>query len=373
MNTKWKIGEYAGIGVFVHWSFLIIPALIGFSKLADGGLLAAFWAVLSVLAVFGCVVLHEFGHALTARQFGVGTRDITLYPIGGVATLESMPRRPLHEFLIAVAGPAVNVVIAAALAAGFFLLGSSPGLPSLNLGMHAFLNNLMWTNVVLVVFNMLPAFPMDGGRVLRATLAAVMSYRQATQIAVGVGQAMAVLLAVTGVFFLNNWTLVLIAGFVVLAGRAEARNVQLHDRQAGGWRPGMGTGQRCVGDVMLTQFNVLPAAATLREVSQYYASGQTEFPVIDGNRLVGMMSRADAESAGAQYGDSLLVSNVMERNFPIVAAADSLQHAGQIVQHTRCLGVPVVSVGRLVGVLLVSSLPVAPAGNGPVIDAVSWR
>ena len=213
---KWKLGTLAGIGVYLHWSFWLLPAWILFS---GSGLTGALGSVLFVFAIFGCVVLHELGHALMARHYGIGTRDITLYPIGGVASLMRMPRRPSQELAIALAGPAVNVVIAGLLFAVLIVVGiGSQGLV-FNIAGGSFLINLLAVNIALVVFNMLPAFPMDGGRVLRAFLAMRKPYLRATEIAVRVGQVVAILLGLLGL--MSGGTLIFIAMFVFLAAQAE--------------------------------------------------------------------------------------------------------------------------------------------------------
>jgi Zn-dependent protease len=187
-------------------------------------------AVVFVFAVFGCVVLHELGHALMARQFRIGTHDITLYPIGGVASLTSIPSRPSQELAIALAGPAVNVAIAAALFAGAIMTGVGGPTAIGSLIGGSFLISLAWVNVALVAFNLLPAFPMDGGRVLRAFLAMRIPYVRATTIAARVGQAIAVLLALVGLF--SSVTLVLVALFVFLAAQAELTMARM---RATGW------------------------------------------------------------------------------------------------------------------------------------------
>lgn len=230
MSPSWKLGNAFGIGVYVHWTFLLLPAWVLFSNLGLGGLGMALYAVTLVLAVFGCVVLHELGHALTARRFGIRTHDITLYPIGGVARLERMSEKPWEEFWIAVAGPAVNVLIAALL--GIFLslsgvLASLVTLPLLGLG---FLYHLMIINVVLVAFNLLPAFPMDGGRVLRSLLALRLGQLRATQFAVGIGVVMAVLMGLAGALLFQSPMMVLAAAFVYLAGQQEL--AALYQREA---------------------------------------------------------------------------------------------------------------------------------------------
>jgi Zn-dependent protease len=221
MGHAWKIGRIADIDIFIHWSFLLLPALVALESLVGGGTVASFFgSVVFLLAVFGCVVLHELGHALMARHFGIGTRGITLLPIGGVAQLERMPKAPLQELAIAAAGPAVNVVIAVSLIAGLILGGGSVAATMGTTWGTSFIGNLIWVNLILVLFNALPAFPLDGGRVLRALLALAVPHIQATRLAAGVGQVFAVGLAIIGL--LTNWMLMLVALFVFFAARQEA-------------------------------------------------------------------------------------------------------------------------------------------------------
>jgi Zn-dependent protease len=234
MLRSWKLGTAFGIGIYVHWSFLLLPALVLFSNLGLGGVGLAVYALTVLFAVFGCVVLHELGHALAARHFGIRTRDITLYPIGGVARLERMSEKPWEEFWIAVAGPAVNVLIAGLLLGLLVLaemLGQVVALPALAI---TFVFQLMLINVFLVLFNLLPAFPMDGGRVLRSLLALRMGQLRATEVAVNVGMVMAVLMglaALMGVPFLNSMTVIIIAVFVFLAGQQELAVLRYREAQ----------------------------------------------------------------------------------------------------------------------------------------------
>jgi Zn-dependent protease len=227
MGRSWKLGTAFGIGLYVHWSFLLAPALVLMNNW-DRGLEAAALAVGVILAVFGCVLLHELGHALMARRFGIDTRDITLYPIGGVARLERMSDSPGEELAIAVAGPAVNVVIAAGLYAGMALAGIAPSLALMQYGSFGdlFLINLFAANIALVVFNMIPAFPMDGGRVLRSLLALGMPRLRATELAVKVGMVFSVLFIFGGLFLLGSPMLSLVGLFVFLAGQQELAMVR---------------------------------------------------------------------------------------------------------------------------------------------------
>jgi len=227
MRGAWQIGRFAGILVQVHWTFALLIGWVVMIHLRDGGGVSdALRGVALTLAVFTCVVLHEFGHALTARRYGIGTRDITLLPIGGVARLARMPEDPRQELLVAAAGPAVNVILAAGLAGVLVLSGRYAPVTDMTLVGARFLDQLLVINVVLVVFNLLPAFPMDGGRVLRALLALRWPYLQATRWAASAGQAIAVALGFAGVL-LRSPFLVLIALFVFSGARAEARGVEL--------------------------------------------------------------------------------------------------------------------------------------------------
>lgn len=229
MFQSLKLGKVFGIDLFIHGTFWLLPLFVLFSSLSSGdGLAETGTEVALVLAVFACVALHEFGHALAARGYGIRTRDITLYPIGGVASLERMPERPGREIAIALAGPAVNFVIAAAIFAGF--LGSvllAPGSVSERLtGPQEFAARLMWANLILGTFNLLPCFPMDGGRVLRAILATRLSRLRATEIAAKVGSVVAGGFVVAGLAF-GHFGLIGVAIVVWLLGQAELAGVRM--------------------------------------------------------------------------------------------------------------------------------------------------
>ena len=215
----WKLGKILDIEVSLHWSLLLLIGWTGLTAPTGG----AFGAIAFISAIFGCVLLHELGHSMAARQFGIETSSIVLLPIGGIATLERMPRKPQQELWIAVAGPLVNVVIAATLLLSMgFIQAVAPS-------MVGWFKHLLIANVGLVVFNMLPAFPMDGGRVLRAVLAAFTDYCSATRIAVRVGQGVAILFVIAAFYNLNP-LLLLIAAFVGLAAQAELRQVLAESR-----------------------------------------------------------------------------------------------------------------------------------------------
>lgn len=292
MNWSWHIGKIAGIDIKIHLTFFFILIWFGLSAYMNGGsLTAAMTNVLLILALFLCVILHEFGHALTARLFGITTRDITLLPIGGVARLESMPEDPKEELLVSAAGPAVNVVISAGLFTGLLLSGFfSQTLDA------ALLNNfwlqLLVANVTLVLFNLIPAFPMDGGRVLRSILAMRMDSVKATRIAANIGRGLAILMGIAG-FFVNPW-LVLTAIFVWTGAGAEANAVEVKAGLKG----------LVVRDALVSQFYQVEANQPLSDVFQLaMATGQNYFPVISNGNFLGIIRRVDLMKAIDRLGN----------------------------------------------------------------------
>lgn len=242
MLRSWKLGTAFGIGVYVHWTFLLLLGFVVAGEVSAGDYATAAFEAGLVLAIFGCVTLHELGHALMARVYGIGTRDITLYPIGGVARVERLSERPVEEFWIALAGPAVNLVIAGVLALVLRLQGLfGPASLLASWTQSSFLRALMVSNLVLMSFNLLPVFPSDGGRILRALLATRLGGLRATRLAASIGAGLAGFLFLGGLFpqallrpiapgifgdAESLPTLMLVAGFLFLAGRQELAAVE---------------------------------------------------------------------------------------------------------------------------------------------------
>jgi Zn-dependent protease/CBS domain-containing protein len=349
MGSALRIGRIAGIDVYLHWTFgLLIAWAIGYYVLGGADAPTTVAGVTLILAVFGCVVLHELGHALMARRFGVPTKDITLYPIGGVARLQRIPEHPTQELLVALAGPAVNVAIAALIWVGAAVLGAPVGRPT-GLGdpLGHFWPNLLWVNVVLVVFNLLPAFPMDGGRVLRALLAYKLDYARATQIAAGVGQAMAILF---GFFALmgGNWFLLFIALFVYLGAQQEAHAALMRTVVRG----------VPVRQAMVTQFSTLGPASTLADAVALLLSGsEQEFPVlgVDG-QVAGVLTRGRLIQALAERDRTARVYDVMQPACRPVDAGAPLDEALERMQEAACALLPVTQNDRLVGILTLENV-----------------
>ena len=344
---KWSlsVGTWAGIKVYVHATFLILLAWVAVIHWrADQSIAAALAGTGFVLALFACVLLHEFGHALTASRYGIGTRDITLLPIGGLARLERMPDDPWQELVVALAGPAVNVVIAAVLLAAIMVAGwpATPGDISTVEG--SFLERLLAVNVLLAAFNLLPAFPMDGGRVLRAVLAMRMDYARATQLAATVGQGMALVFVIVGLFI--NPFLLFIALFVWIGATQEAAFTQVRSALAG----------IPLQRVMVTDFRTLMATDTLeRAVELLLAGAQHDFPVMDGDRVVGVLLRADLLTALARKSQASHVANVM-RECHMAQASEMVEGALQRLQDRGCPTIPVLQGDRLVGLLTMDNI-----------------
>ena len=347
MRGSWKIGQVANIGIFVHWTFLI---LIGFFLLYDISKGASAATVIEnvgfVLALFACVTLHELGHAMAAKRFGVKTRDITLLPIGGVARLERIPEDPRQEFIIAIAGPLVNVAIAAAL---FVLVALKVGTPSAeklaldeNLLADSFLVRLLAVNVMLVVFNLLPAFPMDGGRVLRAVLAHFTGdYVRATRTAAAVGQLMAILFVVAGLMG-GNPMLLFIAFFVYLGAQGEAHQVQTQS---------VLRGVPVRAALMTRSLALSPDDPLRRAVDELLAGAQQDFPVVEGDRVVGMLPRGTLFQALSQGGVEQSVRQAMRSPCAVVEDAEMLDATFTRMNELGCASLPVTRQGRFVGML----------------------
>jgi Zn-dependent protease/CBS domain-containing protein len=342
MKWQWRLGRFAGIDVFVHLTFFVLVGWVGYTywlEYQDWGKVLI--GILFIITLFLCVILHEYGHALTARRYGIKTRDITLYPIGGVARLERMPDRPAEELWVALAGPAVNLFIAAGLFAYLFLTGDLTPLSAMTLAQGSFIERLMAVNLYLVAFNLVPAFPMDGGRVLRALLALRLEYFQATRIAANIGQGMAFLFGFIGMF--TNPFLVFIALFVWMGAAEESGMVQV--RHSLGGIP--------IVRAMQTNFQVLSPADTLaRVVELILSSSQQDFPVVEyGNHVVGILDRDTFISALAKNGQSTSVGDVMHRNVPEVDSHNMVEMALTRLQESGSKTLPVTHGGKLVGLI----------------------
>jgi Zn-dependent protease len=288
MPWSLTIGSIAGTAVRIHATFLLFLVWIWAAYYRQGGADAAWQGVIFITLLFLCVLLHELGHVFAARRYGIKTADVTLWPFGGIASLERIPEKPMEELVVAIAGPAVNVVIAAVL---ILMLGATidpQHLAQLDDPKISMIAKLAGANIFLVLFNMIPAFPMDGGRVLRALLAIRLGFAGATEIAASIGQGLAVALGLIGIF--TNPMLVVIAIFVFLAASGEAGHAQLREVSRGA----------LVADAMITKFESLGPQATVGDaVEALLRTTQKEFPIVDG------AGRLLCEGGPTLYGELL--------------------------------------------------------------------
>lgn len=342
-----RIGTIRQIGIYLHWTFLLlITGLFTFYLLQGQDLGAALVGIGLILALFACIVLHELGHALTASRFGVATRDITLYPIGGVARLQRIPEEPLQEFWIAIAGPAVNLAIALFLLLVLTLTGASLSPDVLTRPDGSFVGVLLWLNLILVGFNLLPAFPMDGGRVLRSLLALRMGYVRATDIAASIGQAMAILFGVVGLISFNP-ILLFIALFVYIGAQQEARQASLRALTQG----------IPVREAMMTRFRTVSPDDTLDAVIQELLNGSDQdFPVVHAGQIVGVLTRKNLLKSLAERGKQALVKDVVAKECLVVEENWTLDEVFSRMQEMGCSMVPVVRKAQIVGVLTLENV-----------------
>jgi Zn-dependent protease len=341
MKWQWKLARIAGIDVYVHATFLLLIGWVAFSQWTEGRSLSAVLSSLAfIFLLFVFVVMHEYGHALTARKYGIKTRDITLYPIGGVARLERMPEKPIEELWVALAGPAVNLVVAAVLFGYLLLTRTLEPLAGLTVSGGSLIGRLLAVNLWLVGFNLIPAFPMDGGRVLRALLGLRLEYVQATQIAATIGQGIALIFGFIGLF--SNPFLLFIALFVWMGAGQEASMVQMKHSLSG----------IPVTRAMLTDFQALRPDDTLARVVGLVLSGsQHDFPVIQDGHIVGILDRDSFMKALAESGQSASVAEVMRREVTEIDSHDMVETALQRLQQNGSKTLPVTHNGQLVGLV----------------------
>jgi Zn-dependent protease/CBS domain-containing protein len=375
VRGSYRLFELFGIGVYVHVTFLLLLALIvGVSAFNGASSLAVLTGVAFLLLMFSCVLAHEFGHALMARRFGIRTLDITLLPIGGLARLQRMPEKPSQELLVALAGPMVNVVIAAGLYV--FLVLARTHVPTVDAeGLAAvaqwpLVEQIFVANVILVVFNMLPAFPMDGGRVLRALLAMALSYERATAIAARVGQGMALVFVFVA---LTNGPVILflIALFVWVAAKQEAAQVSARAMMRG----------MTLDQAVLTGLKALRPEASLAQAMEIlYHSAQRDIPLLDEQgQWMGLANAADITRTVQARGLGESVGVAARHNVPVLDARVSLEQAAQQLQEAGQQVAAVMRDGVFAGLVdgehlqrLIALRGASASGTQPAASA-SWR
>jgi len=334
-HTPWsfRVATVAGIPIRLHATFLLFLVWIFLTKGSWE------WFFL-VVAVFACVILHELGHALTAQHFHVETRDITLYPIGGIAMLQGRPT-PRQELWIALAGPAVNLLIAAFLVP-MIVWGARQSLnwQSLTSG-SSLIQAVCLSNLALAGFNLIPAFPMDGGRVLRAALALRMNEVKATQIAAAIGQILAVAFGIAGIVT-SNVLLLLVAIFVFLGAAQESSASATRAFLAG----------RKVADAMQTRFRTIDHGASMETAAEMLLAGsQHDFPVVSGEEVLGILTRSNIVQGLAQGGNTAYVAEFMTRENKTANSFLPLDRAIDLLAPNDGIPILVMDEGKLVGMI----------------------
>jgi Zn-dependent protease len=353
MGGSFSVGRAFGIDIRVHWTFLLLPIFFAFYSYQNtGSLVAALVAVVVILALFVCVLLHEFGHSLVAQRLGLEVPDITLLPIGGLARLKVLPEKPVDEVKIAIAGPLVNIVLAPIFFAVAFLLGTDQSVNVLERGGTAgqVLFFLGLINVFLAVFNLIPAFPMDGGRVLRGLLATRVGPVRATDIASAVGQFFAFVFFIFGLLS-GNLLLALIAVFIFFGASGESQIVRQRELMRG-----------------LTVSDVMGTKRRTETVTPYHNFGQVldsvihgyqeDFPVVDeSGRLLGMVTRNEILAAAHSPNRYGTVRELMKTEVPTISPhADLFADGYRALQESGLRALPVVESGELVGMLTVDDV-----------------
>ncbi len=346
MKWSWRIGRIAGIDIDIHATFALLILYIAITEYQRSrSLMSVAINIAFVLIVFASVVAHEYGHALTARRYGVATRGITLLPIGGVARLDRLPSKPQQELAIAAAGPLVSAAIALVIYVLLRITGMPLDSADVTVDGGAFIARVMWVNVAIVLFNLLPAFPMDGGRILRSALAIKLGSVRATTIAARIGKGFAIVFAIVGLY--SNPFLVFIAFFVWLGASGEEAQTRL---------------QAALQDVpverlMISDVRTLTVNDPLSRAVQHLLAGfQQDFPVFDGNEVVGVLTRLNLLKALAQHGDQARVGDHMEREICVTSERESVERAFERLQRDKCHTMPVLSNGALVGVLTLENV-----------------
>ncbi len=347
MRYTIKFGTYFGIPVRIHLTFPLILLVFGVDGWRSGGWGEAVWAVALVAAVFVCVVLHEFGHSLQVRRYGIKVRDIVLLPIGGMARAERIPEDPVQEIIVAISGPLVNF----ALAAIFFLILRLRNVP-LDLD-HGFLVNLMVINIILGVFNLIPAFPMDGGRILRGVFATRMSYLKATRYAKNIGQVIAIGFAILGFADQRFIMLPLIGVFIFFSAMSEEKMIRIR----------IGLGEKWArdfivrGNTMLFPNSTVESAAASLEPGQPFALPITN---ADGS-LVGAVEATDVRQAMKRGMGGTPLEPWVKTEFPLIDAGTSAMQAYYILHsHKRRLA-GIMENGQFLGLVFYDDLTAAIA------------
>ncbi|MGD9818205.1 MAG: M50 family metallopeptidase [Desulfomonilaceae bacterium] len=344
MKWSFKVGSILGIPLNVHLTFVLLLILIYFvggSVIGAGGL----QGVIFVLLVFASVIFHELSHSIVARHYGIKVEDITLLPIGGVARMSETPEKPVQEIIIAAAGPAASLLLAFVLWFIADLFGTGVSITDMSI-QGGLLAKLTAVNFILAMFNLIPAFPMDGGRILRGFMGLYLSPYQATRIAVGIGQVFAIVMFFVGILF-GNFFMILIALFVYLGAETEERQMGIM----------VALGGARAQDAMITELHTLKPQQTVADAAVRFCKGfQSDFPVMDERRLIGLVTREAIVETLHKNGPSAPVSEIMIRDFPTANEQTALTDILQKMQSSGSKAVPILNQGELKGLITLEQI-----------------
>lgn len=348
MKGSFKLGKLAGINVFIHWTFSLLIIYIIYSNYRAGHSSEQIaWSVLFILSIFATVLLHELGHALAAKRYKINTKDITLLPIGGLARLESIPEKPKEEFVVAIAGPAVNVALALITRLFISIPNEDELIVSLEKGINAdnFFLTFFIVNIWLAIFNLIPAFPMDGGRVLRAILAMRFQRHIATKIAARIGQVFALGFIILG-FYVNPF-LIFIGIFIMLGAQAEADYTQSKSMLHG----------FKVRDVLMKSYQSIETSDTIKTAVHFLLNSQNKnFLVTEKDKPVGTLSREEIIKALSEEGENEKIGNIMNKDLIFLKADTPLDEVYQNSQQNKANLMPVLENGIIIGTVDIENI-----------------
>ncbi len=344
MRWSFKVGSIFGVPLNVHITFILLLILVYFvggSVIGAGG----FQGVIFIVLVFASVVFHELSHSIVAKHYGIKVEDITLLPIGGVARMVDTPEKPVQEIVIAAAGPAASFLLAFMLWFVADIFGSGVTITDMSI-QGGLLAELTAVNFVLAVFNLLPAFPMDGGRILRGLIALYLSPYQATRIAVGIGQMFAIAMFFLGILS-GNFFMILIALFVYLGAETEERQMGIM----------VALGGSKALDAMISELHTLKPEQTVVDAAVRFCKGfQSDFPVVDDRRLIGLVTREAIVDTLHKKGPSAMVSDIMVRDFPVANEQTPLTEVLRKMQSSNSKAVPILNHGELKGLITLEQI-----------------
>jgi len=343
MKYSLYLGRISGIRISVHWTFMLLIIWIIYSGVTSGWNVAEIsWYIVFVLVIFGCIVLHELGHALAARRYQIKTRDITILPIGGVAHLESIPEKPKEELVVALAGPLVNVAIVAILLPFVSIPDSIDEMDSVGpIGTENFLMKVVGVNVLLAVFNMIPAFPMDGGRVLRALLGFKLPHPKATRIAASIGQILAMAFLVYGFYSFNPFLIII--GFFIFVGAQQEAVYSRSKSLLEGYT---------VNDVLMDEVPLIDEHAQLKEVaSRLVHTDHKNFVVTRDGKAVGILTRDEIIKGLRDHGENAPLQEVKDSEMTVLSRDMPLEEAWNIMRQKGKSAMAVMTNGQLDGIV----------------------